>query len=630
MKSEGMFQFGEFQIDALARTLRREEEIVTLNRRAFDVLLYLVQNPGRVLTRDELLKNVWPETFVDENSLAQSISALRRALEEKPGDNSYIVTLPGRGYQFVSAVTVVVPESLSVIPDAGTAAGNTSRGLLLQQQTIRTSVITEEREPPSLRVPRNWTVVGLFVLGLAAASVAGYISWRAFRQVAGANPGRVMLAVLPFVNLTGDASQEYVSDGLTEEMIAQLGELNQARLGIIARTSAMAYKRTTKSVVEIGKELGVDYVLEGSVRRWGDRVRISAQLIKTSDQTHVWAETYESDRQDILRLQSEVAQAIVEQINLALTPQQKARAQTAPRVDPRVYELYLLGRFQWNKRTEAGLNQAIEYFQQAINSDPNYAPAYAGMAQAYVLLPYYSGASANEAVSKAKSIAEQALRLDDTLVEAHATLGMVAVGRFHWPAAGVEYQRALQLNPNYATARQWYSFYLWITDGHDEALAELDHARQLDPLSLIINTDQGRLLCAAHRTDGAIELLQKAINLDPNFADAHRALALAYVQKGQYPQALDEAHRGSALDPNDYEKATLGYVYAVTGSPEAAREVLAELSSNARGRVSPVYLSFVYVGLGEKEQALTLLEQAFRDRSSLVSLMPFEVIFDPL
>ncbi len=630
MKSEEIFQFGEFQVDALARTLRREEEIVTLNRRAFDVLLYLVQNPGKILTRDELLKNAWPDTFVDENSLAQSVSALRRALEEKPGDNNYIVTLPGRGYQFVSPVKVVAPQSLTVVSDGSAAASNSSGSILLQRQTIRTSVITEEKEPPRLRVPRNWAVVGLFVLGVAAAAVVGYVSWRAFRRAAESQPGRVMLAVLPFVNLTGDTSQEYVSDGLTEEMIAQLGELNQPGLGIIARTSAMSYKGTTKPVVEIGKELGVDYVLEGSVRRWGDRVRISAQLVKTRDQTHVWAENYESDRQDILRLQSEVAQAIVEQIDLALTPQQKARAQTAPRVDPRVYELYLLGRFQWNKRTEAGLNQAIEYFQQAVNSDPKYAPAYAGLAQTYVLLPYYSGTSANEASAKAKSVAEQALRLDDTLVEAHATLGFVEVSLFHWPAAGLEYQRALQLNPNYATARQWYSFYLWLTKGHDEALAELDHARQLDPLSLIINTDQGRLLCAAHQTDRAIELLQKAINLDPNFADAHRALAMAYIQKGEYSQALDEAQRGVALDPNDYEKATLGYVYAVTGSPESARELLAELTNHARGRVSSVYLSFIYVGLGEKEQALTLLEAAFRDRSSLVSLMPFEVIFDPL
>lgn len=440
-----------------------------------------------------------------------------------------------------------------------------------------------------------------------------------------------MLVVLPFVNLTGDASQEYVSDGLTEEMIAQLGELNHAGLGIIARTSAMSYKGTTKPVAEIGKELGVDYVLEGSVRRWGDRVRISAQLIKTRDQTHVWAQNYESDRQDILKLQSEVAQAIAEQINLVLTPQQKARAQTARRVDPQVYELYLLGRYEWNKRTESGLNQAITYFQQAISSDPNYAPAYAGMAQAYVLLPYYSGASANEAVSKAKSIAEQALRLDDTLVEAHATLGMVAVGRFHWPAAGVEYQRALQLNPNYATARQWYSFYLWITDRHDEALEELDHARQLDPLSLIINTDEGRVLCAAHQTDRAIGLLQKAINLDPNFADAHRALALAYIQKGQDSQAITEARRGVALDPNDYEQATLGYVYAVTGHQEQAREILAELSKTTSGRsVSPFYLSFIYAGLAEKDQAFARLEEANRNHSGLLALMPFEVIFDSL
>jgi len=251
------------------------------------------------------------------------------------------------------------------------------------------------------------------------------------------------------------------------------------------------------------------------------------------------------------------------------------------------------------------------------------------MAQAYALLPYYSGASANEASAKAKSVAEQALRLDDTLVDAHATLGIVEVGRFNWPAAGLEYQRALQLNPNQATARQWYSFYLWLTNHHHEALGELDHARQLDPLSQIINTDESRLLCAAGQTDGAIALLQKTIGFDPNFADAHRALALAYIQKGQNPQAIIEASRGVALDPNDYEKASLGYVYGKAGEAERARKILAEFSHRSSGqRVSPVYLSFIYVGLGEKDQAFARLEEAYRERSSLLNLVQFEVIFD--
>jgi TolB-like protein/DNA-binding winged helix-turn-helix (wHTH) protein/Flp pilus assembly protein TadD len=631
MQSEGLFQFGKFRVDALARTLRWEEEIIPLNRRAFDVLLNFVRNPGRVLTRDELIKSVWSEAFVDENSLAQSISGLRRALAEKPGDKRYIITLAGRGYQFVVPVTLVAPGNGNAAANTVAASAGSSQPSVQQDalSIAGTAVQKDGVSPPVFRRKGILPLTAALVISLVL--VVSYASWSVFRPAPHAKPQKVMLAVLPFMNFTGDASQDYICDGLTEEMIAQLGEINHEGLGIIARTSAMSYKGTSKSVGQIGKELSVDYVLEGSVRRWGDRARISAQLIKTSDQTNIWSENYESDSRDILKLQSEVAEGIAKHIDLVLTPEETARVRTTVQVDPRVYELYLLGRYEWNKRTEAGLNQAIAHFQQAIDSDPTYAPAYAGMAQAIVLLPYYSGASANEATTKAKSYAEQALRLDANTVEAHATLGFISVGRFNWPVAGVEYRRALQLNPNYATARQWYSFYLWITKGHSEALEELDRARQLDPLSLIINTDEARLLCASQQTDRAIELLQKAITLDPRFADAHRSLALAYIQKGRIAEAVTEAHLGADLDPNDYEEATLGYVYAVAGKPERARDILAKLSTNSRNpAASPVYLSFIQVGLGEKDEAFANLEEAYRERSSLLALLQFETIFDPL
>jgi TolB-like protein/DNA-binding winged helix-turn-helix (wHTH) protein/Flp pilus assembly protein TadD len=632
MQSEGIFQFGKFQVDALARTLRWEDEVIPLNRRAFDLLLNFVRKPGEVLTRDELLRNVWSEAFVDENSLAQSISVLRRALAEKaPTEQRYIVTLPGRGYQFVVPVTLIAPHNGNAAK-AMEAASVDSGQPFVQQDTLPAAGAAEEKEEVGATLPRRRGIISVFeALAITLVLVVSYVSWHAFRFPPAAKPQKVTLAVLPFTNFTGDPSQDYVCDGLTEEMIAQLGEINHGGMGVIARTSAMSYKGTSKSVGQIGKELGVDYVLEGSVRRWGDRARISAQLIKTNDQTNIWSENYESDTHDILKLQSEVAEGIAEHINLVLTPEEKARVRTTAQVDPRVYELYLLGRYEWNKRTEAGLNQAIAHFQRAIDSDLKYAPAYAGMAQAFVLLPYYSGASANDATQKAKSFAEHALQLDASNVEAHATLGIISVGRFDWTTAGTEYRRALQLNPDYATARQWYSFYLWITKGHSDALEELERARQLDPLSLIINTDEARLLSASQQTDRAIGLLQKAITLDPNFADAHRVLALAYLQKGRMGEALAEAKLGVALDPNDYEEATLGYVYALAGKPQQARQILAKLGNSARKpAASPVYLSFIHVGLGEKDQVFACLEEAYRQRSSLLALLQFETIFDPL
>ena len=616
-ENKHFYEFGPFRIDPEERLLMRQGDPVSLTPKAFETLLILIRNPGRVVTKEDLMKTLWPDSFVEESNLSQNIFILRKALGETAQDARYITTVPGRGYRFAEKVTETATATDVPAVEASPASAKPLDG-------VASPATSPGESSPYLRT------IGL-VLAVVVVLAPGYLIWRASHPRARAARGKVMLAVLPFVNLTGDAKQDYISDGLTEEMIAQLGELNQDGLGVIARTSAMAYKGTTRSVTQIGKELGVDYVLEGSVRRWGDRFRITAQLIQTPDQTHIWAENYERDRQDILKVQSEVAQAIAEQIAVTLTPQQKARVQTAPRVDPRVYELYLLGRYEWNKRTEAGLNQAIKRFEQAVSGDANYAPAFAGMAQAYALLPYYGGASANEATSKAKAAAEVALHLDDNLAEAHATLGIIEASQFNWPAAQREYKRALQLNPNYATARQWYSFLLWMTNQHDEALSEMDRARQLDPLSLIVNADEARLLCAAHQTDQAIELLQKGIKLDPNFAEAHRVLALAYAQQSKNSAAIEEARRGVELDPNDYERASMGYVYAVSGKQPEARKVLAELNKPTSGReVSPVYLSFIHVGLAENDQAFALLEKAYQDRSVLLPQVQLEVIFDAL
>lgn len=439
-----------------------------------------------------------------------------------------------------------------------------------------------------------------------------------------------MIAVLPFQNLTGDPAQEFVVDGLTEEMIMQLGALNHQQLGVIARTSAMTYKGSAKPVYQIGHELGVDYVLEGSVRRWGDRVRISAQLIQTRDQTHLWAQSYESDAGDVLKLQSDVAQAVAREISLTLTPEAQVRVASAAHVDPQVHELCLRGRYEWNKRTEAGLNQANSYFRQAINRDPSYAPAYAGLADTYAVLPYYSEGSPNDTFPKAQAAAERALQLDETLAEAHTTLGLVEGSHLHLVAAERQYQRALELNPNYATAHHWYSFCLWTMNRQKDALEELKRARRLDPLSLIIYTDEARTLSAIHQPDDAISLLKAAIDLDPNFAEAHRSLAVAYVQKGKIAHALAEAHRGVELDPNDAELATLGYVYGLAGKTEQARTILANLTRTSRRlAVAPIYLSFIYIGLDQPDEALKCLERAYQEHSLLNAGGP-EAILDPL
>jgi TolB-like protein/DNA-binding winged helix-turn-helix (wHTH) protein/Tfp pilus assembly protein PilF len=612
MLANRLYEFGEFRFAPKDRVLFRNGELVSLTPKVFDTLRVLVENHGHTLEKSQLLQEIWPDTFVEEGTLTRNIYVLRRALGDSTEGSEYIVTIPKHGYRFVAPV---VERDTSVSAPVS-AVDNFSERRAGDEKIALPIALYRSRRP--------WIVaLAILSVGIFGAYLYANRFW-----AHAPHPGKVTLAVLPFANLTGDPAQEFISDGLTEEMITQLGRLNYQQLNVIARTSAMTYKGANKPINQIGRELGVTYVLEGSLRRWGDRVRISAQLVQTHDQTHLWARNFESDVRDILKLQSDVAQAVAQEISLTLTPQERARVASASRIDPQVYELCLRGRYEWNKRTEAGLNKAISYFQQAISRQSYYAPAYAGLADAYAVLPYFSEASANDSLQNAKSAAERALQLDETLVEAHATLGLIEATCFNFAAAEHEYRRALELNSNYATVHHWYSYYLWNTNQKEEALVEMERARQLDPLSLIVNTDEGRMLSSAHQPDRAVGLLRTVLELDQNFAEAHRALALAYMQKGQVSLAISEAHRGLELDPNDSEQATLGYVYAAAGKVGQARKVLAELSK--RPTVSPVYLSFIYIGLAEKDHAFACLERAYRERSLMLSIIQTETIFDPL
>jgi TolB-like protein/lipoprotein NlpI len=440
-----------------------------------------------------------------------------------------------------------------------------------------------------------------------------------------------MLAVLPFQNLTGQPSQEFLSDGFTEEMITQLGGLGSGRLGVIARTSAMTYKNTTKPVNQIGRELGVDYVLEGSVRRWGDRVRVTAQLIRTRDQIHLWAQNYESDRVDVLRLQSEITQAISDEIKIALSVEDKTQLRDAQTVDPKVYELELLGRYEWNKRTEAGLVQAINYFQQAIARDAKYVPAYAGLAEAYLVSAFYSRGSAREFYDKAQDAAQHAIQLNELAFQAHTTLGMVASSYLR-PGAEGHFKRALAINQNYATAHHWYAFYLWRVGKRDEAMAEMEKARLLDPLSPIINTDEAVFRLSAGQTDQAIRQLQQTIQLDPNFAEAHRSLAVAYAKQNKLNEAMVEAHKALELNPRNIGvRATVGYVAAVSGDHGQAEKILRELKSVADGETPPGFFSaWIYTGLHQNAAAIQCLQSEYQRQTPMMVAISLEPIFEPL
>ncbi len=428
----------------------------------------------------------------------------------------------------------------------------------------------------------------------------------------GVPPGRAMLVVLPFENLGGDPDQEYFSDGLTEELIAQLGRLDPLRLGVIARTSAMAYKRTRKSVDEIGRELGVHYVLEGSVRSAGGRIRIAAQLVQVRDQTHLWAEAYERHLADLLAVQAELACAVAREIGVILAPPvSDARRRGA--IDPTTYQAYLRGRYCWNKRTTESTRRAIGYFEDAIRIDPECARAHAGLADCYALLGDVGVVAVRprEAFAKAERAVGRALEIDAGLAEAHASLAHVRMHAFDWAGAEREFERSLALDPNYATARHWYALYLGAMERHAEAMAMMRRAQEMDPISPPIGTALGALLNYARRFDEAIEQCRRVREMDPSFAWVHVTLGTAYAQKGMHEEAVAALRQAVALSRDSGKRGALGWAYAGAGSRAEALEILAELKEVPESSyAAPHPIAIIHAALGQADEAFEWLSRA--------------------
>jgi TolB-like protein/Tfp pilus assembly protein PilF len=425
-----------------------------------------------------------------------------------------------------------------------------------------------------------------------------------------------MLAVLPFENLSGDPEQEYFSNGLTEEMITTLGRLDPGTLGVIARTSAMQYKGARKNTRQIANELGVDYILEGSVRREGMRVRITAQLIQAGDQSHLWAENYDRDLRDVLSMQSEVAGSIAQQIRLRLSPEQDARLKNTHPLNPDAYENYLKGRFFWNKRTVEGYGKAIEFFANAIALDPNFAQAYAGMADAYALLgSAHDMFPRSDAMMRAREAAKTALGLDETLADAHTSLAFVTM-HYDWDFATAEkqFRRAISLNPGYATAHHWYAYNLVALGRLEDAIAEIRLAQKTDPLSVIIGRDVGEILLFAGRDEEAIAQSRKTLEMDPNFDGAHWVLAWAYHRKGRSKEFIEELEKSGSTG------ITLGlsaFVLALKGQREKAERLLPAFEKNLPG----IMEATVYAYLGDKDRAFASLEKVFANRDGGLIVM---------
>jgi TolB-like protein/DNA-binding winged helix-turn-helix (wHTH) protein/Tfp pilus assembly protein PilF len=653
-----IYEFGPFRVDALRRLLLREGNQVRLPAKAFEILLVLLEGKGRLVEKDELMRRVWPDAVVEENNLTVNISALRRSLAESPGEHRYVVTVPGRGYQFVADVRQLGGEGSQQSQQAALAShgfaeislaragGNGDAKPLLQSSRlgfgsgqfapVQTNGAASHPHPLSSaeyigdEIKRHKQGVLLFLAALLATTII--VSYLAYSRYlgGGSKAGITSIAVLPFANETGDPNAEYLSDGISESLINSLSQLPSVK--VIARSSSFKYKAREVDLQEVAKALGVEAILTGKVTQRGENLSISVELVHASDKTQIWGEHYDRKMSDFLAVQREITSEIIEKLKLKVSGEEQRSAKHYTESNE-AYQLYLRGRFYWNKRTAEALQKSIEYFNQAIDQDPRFALAYVGLADSYVVpgnrLP------PREAMPKARAAAIRALELDETLAEAHASLGRVlAAYDWDWTSAEKEYKRAIELNPRYATAHQWYGGYLSAMGRSDEAIAERKRALELEPLSLVINFELGLAYYYARDYDHAIQQFQKTLELDQNFPPAHNFLPAAYEQKAMYSEAIAGFKSSIPLtagSESTLSKAGLGHVYGVTGRKSDARTVLGELKQTSGKEYLPATsIALIYAGLGEKDQAFAWLDKGYKQRAFQVQWIGIEPRWDSL
>jgi TolB-like protein/DNA-binding winged helix-turn-helix (wHTH) protein/Tfp pilus assembly protein PilF len=597
-------RFGEYEAHLRSRELRRDGATVRLPDQSFEVLAMLLEQPGALVAREDLRKRMWPaDTFVDfDHGLNNAVKRLRDALGDSADVPRFVETLPRRGYRFIGKIDIAEPEAAVQIPkQEANVSGQYQRRVIF---LLSAGLIT--------------VLLLLFFLGMRRMGSSSSTA-----QL----PHPIMLAVLPFENLSGDASQDYFSDGLTEELITQLGELNGDQLGVIARTSSMMYKHTNKDVSQIGRELGVDYVLESSVRRDGDQVRITVQLIRVKNQAHVWANNYDREVKHSIVLQEEVAREVAQQIRVKLA---SAEARQHP-LNPAANEAYLQGRNSWNLFTEDGFRQAASYFDQAVAADPKFASAYSGLSDSYAFLVITNAIAPREGWPKARDAAQRAVELDDALSDGRLSLAHIRMHMWDWKDSDLEFKKAIALDPSNAKAHRWYAAYLVSVGRHKEALEEITQAHRLDPLSLANNAEVVRTLYYGRQYEQAMDEARKAELLDPEFPRTHFWLGRVYAQMGKYSEAIAEAERaGPSLD-STLRLTEMAYASARAGKSVEARAFLKELQERSKRGYVPAYdLAIVHLALGEKDVALQSLERAYDEHDWALMVLAVEPRLDPL
>jgi TolB-like protein/DNA-binding winged helix-turn-helix (wHTH) protein/Tfp pilus assembly protein PilF len=618
MKSHStLICFNKFEVRLETGELWRYGHRIRIQEKPFQILAILLEHPGDLVTRDELCRRLWPDnTFVDfDHNLNNAVNKLRDALSDSSEKPRLVETVPRRGYRFITAVEVVrnggedfQHTKITTIESAGHSKVATEAAAL----QVATNQTSKKRTPNSAR--RTVLVFAAVMLPLIVTAVVAREEFnRSFKPAA----RRTMMLVLPFENLTGDPGQDYFCDGMTEELISQLGNIDPDSLGIIARTTSMHYKGTSKTISEIAGELGVGYVLESSIRRVDHRMRITSQLIQARDQRHLWAQTFDRESSDSLGLQRDVSFAIAEEIPVYL-PAVKAANPQSPK--PRNSEAYLdclRGRYFWDKRSKESLDKGVLYFKQAIKEDPQYAPAYAGLADSYLVLGG-GYAPPHETYQHGEAAAAEALALDGNLAEAHISLAYFKfIDEWDWDGANREFRRAIALNPGYATAHHWYALYLSGMGRMTESVSEIEKALQLDPLSTVINSNAGAIFYQNGEYEKARAQLQKTLELDPHFSPAIGYLGYIYETKGKYEEALAEYKKAQEASGNPLSYiGDVARIYVKTGRKVEAEDLLRKfpIDSERQSKLSPYTRCLIYASLGDTSKAFKWLAKSIEER----------------
>jgi DNA-binding winged helix-turn-helix (wHTH) protein/TolB-like protein/Flp pilus assembly protein TadD len=628
-----IYEFGHYSLNLTEKVLERDGVEVSLTPKAFEALVLLVENSGHLVGKDELLARIWPDTIVEEGNLSVIICRLRKALGADDHDQSYIQTVPKRGYRFVSEIKI--PGSRrepAALPGSSAPtviqAGQTDP--LLQEPSGIDSALpaspvmeSSDRRAGWLSHRPRWMSL---LAGMLIAVIAATLFWLRMPDQGAVRS----VVIMPFNTLSANPDDKHHGLSMTDALITRL---NSARRLVIRPTSSITkYANTKADPLAVGREQGVDAVLDGSIQRSGDRVRVTVNLVRTNDGAPLWAAAYDERFTNLFAVEDAIVEKVASEMVRRLSESERAQLSKRPTENDEAYHAYRRGRFHWNQRNESGLLKAIEYFQQAIDKDPDYALAHVGQADSYALLDFYTVLKPQDSAPMAEKAATQALKLDDTLAEAHTSLAAIKTF-FHWDWVGAEreFKRAIELDPNYSTAYGWAALNLIAQGRSAEAERAIKRALELDPLSPIINTNVGWIYYLSGRADQAIEQYRNALELDPNFARAHLRFGFAYAHKGMYEKSLAEFRRAFDLSGDPQALACTGYVHAAAGRRAEARRVLADLNERARRQyISPYGIALIHTGLGDKDRAFEWLEKAFQDRSSWLIYLKVEPLFASL